>query len=237
MYSEYTTLEKQYRMKTDKFICNKFGLAEFFAKHYKEFGGTQRIHTLDVGCGALPMGIFLADQFQCNVMGVELNPTACRCANENIEKFNLKNAVEIINADFSVFSKQYAGKKFDLIIANPPLDDRVTHDDILKYADNTYETLDSDSFAFLTNSWHSAEEKDLADYIFEFGQNNLKPDGRVILVFCMIDCSSPDYVYKKAANYGYKISWGIDDYISSESIGAESLGIHKVHTFMTEFKR
>ena len=85
MYSKYITPDKQYLLKVDKFICNKFGLAEFFAKHYDCFGNMQGITVLDVGCGASPLGIFLSDQHKCKVTGVELNPIACSCARDNIK--------------------------------------------------------------------------------------------------------------------------------------------------------
>ena len=35
MYSKYNTPNKQYLLKTDDFVCNKFGLAEFFANNYE----------------------------------------------------------------------------------------------------------------------------------------------------------------------------------------------------------
>ncbi len=237
MYSKYLTPDKQYQLKTDTFICNKFGLAEFFAKHYNSFNNMQGMNVLDVGCGALPLGIFLADQHKCEVTGVELNRMACSCARENIKNLNLEASIEVINGDFSALIKKYEGRRFDLIVANPPVDDEVASEDILKYADNTFESLDDGSFSYLTNSWHSAEGKDLIDYIFEFGQRNLKPDGRIMMVFCTIDCGSPDYVYGKARKYDYEISKVVDGYISAESIGAESLGMDKIYACMAEFRR
>lgn len=237
MYSKYITPNKEYLLKVDKFICNKFGLAEFFAEHYNNFNNVQGISVLDVGCGALPLGIFLADQHRCEVIGVELNLVACSCARENIKNLGLKDSIEIINGNFMTFAEKYKGRKFDLIVANPPVNDKVASEDILKYADNTFEILDDESFSYLTNSWHSVEGKDLIDYIFEFGQKNLKSDGRIIIVFCTIDCDSPDYVYKKAKEYDYEISKIVDGYISAESIGAESLGRDKIYTCMVEFRR
>lgn len=237
MYSEYSTPDKQYQLKTHKFICNKFGLAEFFAEHYSSFNKMQGINVLDVGCGALPLGIFLADQHNCEVTGVELNPIACSCARENIKHLNLEDMIEIINENFVTFAEKYRGRKFELIVANPPVNEKVANEDILKYVDNTFETLDDRSFSYLTNSWHSAEGKDLIDYIFEFGQKNLKSDGRIIIVFCTIDCGSPYYVYGKAKKNDYVISRVVDGYISAESIGAKSSGIDKIYTYMVEFRR
>lgn len=237
MYSEYSTPDKQYQLKTHKFICNKFGLAEFFAEHYSCFNNIQGINVLDVGCGALPLGIFLADQHNCEVTGVELNPIACSCARENIHNLNLENMIKIINGNFATFTEKYEGRMFELIVANPPVNEKVANEEILKYVDNTFEILDDEAFSYLTNSWHSAEGKDLIDYIFEFGQKNLKSDGRIMIVFCTIDCSSPDYVYEKAKKYGYVISRGVDGYISAESIGVKSSGIDKIYTYMVEFRR
>ena len=36
MTSELKTDQKTYTLESDKYVCNKFGLAEFFAKNYKE---------------------------------------------------------------------------------------------------------------------------------------------------------------------------------------------------------
>lgn len=237
MYSEYNTPKKKYNLKTNKYICNKFGLAEFFATHYAEFGGEKQLRILDAGCGALPLGIYLADQYDCKVLGVELNPIAFKCAIENIDQLNLTHTVEIKNCNFVDFSNQYQGELFDCIVANPPIDENVSNEEIEKYADNTYETFDDGSYSFLTNSWHSLDGKDLVDYIFEFGLKYLKSSGHILLVFCTIDCSSPDFVYKKAENYGYNVSRIIEDYILAKSIGAESLGLDKVYTFMVGFRR
>lgn len=237
MYSKYITPDKQYLLKADKFICNKFGLAEFFAKYFDCFEYMQGITVLDVGCGASPLGIFLADQHRCKVIGVELNSIACSCAKDNIKKLNIESSIKIINDNFANFIEIYKGEKFDLIVANPPVDSKITSKDILKYADNTFEIFDDESFSYLTNSWHSVDGKDLIDYIFEFGKKNLEPDGKIMIVFCTIDCASPEYVYEKAKKYDYEISKVVDDYVSAASIGAESLGIDKVYTYMVEFRR
>ena len=237
MYSEYNTPHKRYQLKTDKFICNKFGLAEFFSKHYGEFESVEGIHALDVGCGALPIGIFLADQFHCKITGIELNSIACKCAEYNVQAYHLRSQIDIINENFATFADQSDLKKLDLIVSNPPVDDNVSIEDIKKYAESNYDNMNDDSFSYLTNSWHSIDGKDLIDYIFLYGRKSLKPDGKIILVFCNIDCTSPEYIYKKAEDYDYKIIKEVDGFISTESIGAESLGINKVYASMVQFGR
>lgn len=237
MISEFCTPGKRYLLETDTFICNKFGLAEFFAEHYSTFGLEKCDKVLDVGCGAMPLGIFLAEKYECSVKGIDLNPVACRCAERNIANLGLNNLIEVCNKDFSVFQEKNTKEKYDLIVANPPIDEKVSRDEILKYANNSFNELDDNSYSYLTNSWHSKEGKDLSDYIFEFGQRNLEDSGAVIMVFCTIDCASPEFVYKKAIKRGFRINKVINKYIASERIGAESLGIDNVRAYMVEFRR
>lgn len=237
MYSEYKTVEKNYLLATDKFICNKFGLAEFFSDNYFKFKKRKELNVLDCGCGALPLGIFLADQHGCKVIAVELNPLACECAKQNIEKYRLETFIQIKNINFINFMKTYTGQNFDLIVANPPLDDNVAKEKILKFSKESFSVIDEEKFTFLTNSWHSEDNKDLLDYIFEFGITHLTNDGSILIVFCMIDCSSPNYVYDKSSKYGYEIIKSINDYVTAESIGVKILGIDKFSTYMVEFRR
>ncbi len=237
MYSDYKTPYKCFSLKTGKYVCNKFGLAEFFARHYCEFEKNSKLRILDVGCGVMPIGIFLADLFQCDVTGIDLNPEACRCAESNANNIGIKARVKIINTDFAKFARINEREKYDIIVANPPVDDDVSSEEIARYAGMSYENPDDSSYSFLTNSWHSSEGKDLADYIFEFRDNILKPDGRIILVFCTVDCDSPEYIYKKARLNGCNIIKVVDENISAESIGVESLGLKETHAFMAEFGR
>lgn len=237
MRSIYRTSHKDYLLRTDKFTCNKFGLAEFFSDHYRQFAPLHKLKVLDVGSGAFPLGIFLADQFECNVTGVELNPIACACADTNIAELGLSQSVRVVRCNFTEYMLQHDGEKFDLITANPPVDEKTNERVIQRYSEYTFEKLDDESFSFLTNSWRSKDGKDLVDYIFEYGSRHLNKDGRVLLVFCLIDCDSPRFVYEKASNNGFLLSKVKGGYVSSKSIGAESLNIEKVYTIMAEFRR
>lgn len=236
MYSVFNTPHRQYKLKTNVFVCNKFGLAEFFSKHYVNFGDSRRINVLDVGCGVLPLGIFLADQKQCNITGVELNPIAYRCAKQNIIELQLAESINLINANFEKFIKGYKGHKFDLIISNPPIE-KPAIEQIAKYSNFLFETLDDESYSYLTNSWHSAEGKDLLDYIFEFSSTILKPNGRIIIVFCNIGCTSNDYVFDKARKHNYESFKTITGEISSKSIGFRSLETKIISAYMVDFRK
>lgn len=237
MYSEYDTNDVRYLLKTAPFVCNRFGLAEFFAKNYECFGNSEGVRALDVGCGALPLGIFLADQKRCKVVGVELNPIAYKCAWKNLEMLKLNDSIELIRENFAVYSEWYDGPKFDLIVANPPINDKISKEDIIKYAGDTFERIDGTKYSYLTNSWHSSEGKDLLDYIFEFGARNLKLDGRILIVFCTIDFSSPDFVYQKAEVNEFVLSKKIEGHILSDSIGVKTFAMEQANIYMAEFRR
>lgn len=237
MHSSYCTPYKTYYLKTNKYICNEFGLAEFFSRHFSEFETREGLRVLDAGCGAMPMGIFLADQYRCDVTGVDLNPVACSCAEENIEKNNLSNKAIVIHDNLINVIEENSENNYDLIVANPPIDDKFDIGDAVKYKDYSFDTLNDELFSFLTNSWHSADGRDMVDYIFESGEKILKQNGKIILVFCNIDCDSPKYVYDKAIMAGYKVYKVVDGIISAKSIGADFMKTDDVCTWMVEFRR
>lgn len=237
MKSKLTTLKKDYILKTDKFICNKFGLAEFLAFNYDKMKIKGNIKVLDVGCGTLPIGIFLADQYDNHVIGVELNSIACRCGEENIVRYGLEQKVKIINTNFVNYIEEYNKDEFDLIIANPPVDDDVPIQLINRYAEYKYEQFNDESYSYLTNSWHSADGRDLLDYIFKFGKRKLKTSGYIVIVFCTIDCKSSEYVVNKAKKYGYDVTDTIEGYIQPKSVGAEAVVKNDILTYIIKFKR
>lgn len=237
MFSIFNTPNKKYVLKTETFVCNRFGLAEFFAKNYESFETRQGLNVIDVGCGVFPIGIYLAEQKNNYVTGVELNPAAYECAANNICALNLDKSVKLINADFATLYKQDNVDRFDLIVSNPPVDNKITRERILKYASNSFEFLDDESYSYLTNSWHSPDGKDLIDHIFKAANEILKEDGKIIIVFCDIDCTTPDYVYKKAELNNFIITKKITSQISSADIGLRSNISKKINVYMIEFGR
>ena len=217
-YSVFKTSNKDYSLMTDTYICNHFGIAEFLATNYTQLNLASPKRVLDVGCGALPIGIFLADQHDCIVTGVDLNSIACNCATKNAARYGYEKKVDIINENFADYARTYGGPKFDLVVANPPIDVGVSNQVVQKYANVTFDTFDDEKYSYLTNSWHSEDGFDLLDYIFQFSTENLIESGCVVIAFCSISCSK-DYVISKAKSYGFLSERVIDGVITPESIG------------------
>lgn len=235
MISSFYTPKKEYILNTEKYICNRFGLAEFFAIHVNREIVPLATNVLDVGCGAGPLGIFLADQFECNVKGIDLNLQACYCCEKNIAKYGLENKFEVLHRDFSELVFENSDAKYDCIVANPPIDSRVKYDTISKFANSDYTCMDAEKFSFLTNSWHTKDGKDLVDYIFLYAKKNLKENGSIIIVMCLIDCDSAEYVIQKGNKYDFKILRTIEGEILPTSIGAESITDKPVTTYILQF--
>jgi len=73
---------------------------------------------LDMGCGYGVLGIAIAkSRPRLKVTMVDINPLAIKLARENIEINRVPNAIALRSDLYS----QLEGKKFDLILSNPPL--------------------------------------------------------------------------------------------------------------------
>lgn len=234
--SIFQVQKRKYVLYSDKFVCNKYGLAQFLADNFGQLKLNRTTYVLDVGCGTGPLEIFLADMYQFYVTGIELNPIAYNCCQKNIHKYTLGDYCHVIKANFSEWAKIEPGDFYDLIISNPPVDDHVSISKILHYAQDDYKNLDSASFSYLTNSWHDSEGWDLTDWIFMYAGKHLNAGGRVVIVFCMIDCADPEYVLRKASRFGFSVDQIIKGKITADSIGVEINGEDKIDTYIVSFK-
>lgn len=77
------------------------------------------LSVLDIGCGSGILAIGVAKEFpKVRVFAVDISDVALRVAKENAERHGVLDRVEFLKSD--LFSEIPKGKKFDLIISNPP---------------------------------------------------------------------------------------------------------------------
>ena len=236
MDSDFHTLENTYSLKVDKFVCNKFGIAEFFAANFAELKKGSGAAVLDVGCGVGTIGVYLADQYGCSVVGVELNRAACECGRENISRFQLSGRMEVCRADFSSYGALRPDAGYDLIVSIPPIDDGVSAATIKYYAGCKYDTMNEKIYSYITNSWHDEQGMDILGHIFLYATGHLRENGAVAIAFCEIDGASVESVSVKAMRYGFSVARSVTGTISSQSIGVESMSAGAVRANYLVFK-
>jgi len=237
MISFFKTPSRTYRLEVDRFVCNKFGIAEFFTNCFCEndLGDCRKV--LDVGCGVGPLAFFLADQFGCTVVGAEINGDACKCFRKNVDILNLSDRVSLVEGDFSMSGWNAPDAMFDLIVSNPPIDDNVPDDIIQKYSGCSYEHPGSSEFMYVTNSWHDDQGKDLLDYLFLFAEKHLKINGRIAIAYCSIAGATEKTVSNRGAFYDFTVRRMINGAITMKSIGAETCNPSYVNAYYVVLQR
>ena len=222
MYSIFATSAKVYDLCATEFVCNKFGIAEYFTRAMESLN-LKCDNALDVGCGVGPMMIYLADQLGARVSGVEINSDACQCCLENLRRYGLKNTCNVHECEFAAFANLDSLGKFDLIVSNPPLDVNISRREVLRNNAKGFAHLDFDAFSYLTNSWHDNDGCDLLDQIYDYAGNHLTPCGKVAISFCDIDGADLAFVARKVQYHGFKIVHSDMCKLSPASIGAENV--------------
>lgn len=221
MISIFKTRQKIYELFVTEFVCNKFGLAEFFAETFIE--EKKFFRALDAGCGVGPISIYLAEEFQAKVTAVDINSQAIECCRKNIDKYNLQKNIFAIEGNYAEVYKNLS-QKFHLIVSNPPINTNVGKKILNKNSPSDFE-----KYQFLTNSWHDEEGLELTDYILTSGKKLLTHDGKIFFVCCDIDCDPENYIEKKSEMHGYET-----ELICQEKIAASKLGISSLN-FVTGY--
>lgn len=228
MISIFKTGKKIYELFVTEFVCNKFGLAEFFAENFIE--EKKFFCALDAGCGVGPISIYLAEEFQAKVTAVDINSQAIECCRKNINKYNLQKNIFAIEGNYAEVYKNFL-KKFHLIVSNPPI-----NTDVDKKILNKNFPSDFEKYQFLTNSWCDGQGLDLTDYILISGKKLLTYDGRIFFVCCDIDCDPENYIEKKSEMYGYETELICREKISATKLGISSKNFVTSYIFVCKLK-
>jgi len=106
---------KPYELETDRGVFSKTGLDFGTRTLLETLQLTPGIDVLDLGCGYGPIGIVIADQFQCRVVMTDINVRAVELARDNATKNHISLSV--------VQSDGFANIEglFDVILTNPPI--------------------------------------------------------------------------------------------------------------------
>lgn len=133
---------------------------------------------LDIGCGTGLLSLMLAQQVTAVVDALEIDPAAARQALENCAASPWQNRIKVIHTSLQEF---HPGKKYDLIISNPPFfesdlqsadkqKNAAKHDSTLR-VEEVLEFisahLDANGYAYLMIPFHRAvwAEEKIADLL------------------------------------------------------------------------
>lgn len=107
---------------------------EFFASQLTAALVTRDAEVLDMGTGSGVCALFAARQAR-SVTAVDISPEAVRCARINVLMNRLEDRIEVLQGDLFT---PLAGRRFDLILFNPPFLPGAPRDD----ADRAWRSLD-----------------------------------------------------------------------------------------------
>ncbi len=74
-------------------------------------------HILDVGTGTGLLALMMAHKTKASIDAIEIVTEAAEQAKQNVRENHMDSRIRVINGDFRDFT---SGKKYDLIISNPP---------------------------------------------------------------------------------------------------------------------
>lgn len=141
---------------------------------------------LDVGTGCGLLGI-LAARRACNVVAVDLNPYAIRCAKENSALNDVRGKIDFIQT--SLFTALNSKASFDLILFNAP-----------------YLPSDETEVAsWIGRAWAGgANGREVVDCFISEVSQHLKPRGRVLLMQSTL--TGLEETLRKFSKHGFKAS-------------------------------
>ena len=111
-----------------KFLKSKemfsFSIESLLIAHFIKFRSDTKL-VLDIGTNNALIPLIISKISQAQVIGIEIQPSACRLAEQNVALNNMQDRIQIIEGDVRSFRN--SNRKLPLIVCNPPffsLDDR-----------------------------------------------------------------------------------------------------------------
>ncbi len=145
---------------------------------------TTDAHVLDVGTGCGILGILAAKKAD-EVIAVDLNPHAVRCAKENAVINHVNSKMAFIQGDLLTALSKSA--KFDLIIFNAPY----------------LPTVEGEEAFWIGRSWAGGVNgREVIDRFISQVSHHLKPAGRVLLMQSTL--ANVEATLRKFAQYNLK---------------------------------
>jgi release factor glutamine methyltransferase len=121
-----------------------------------------RVVDMGTGCGIL--GVIAATKAD-EVVAVDINPYAVRCAKENAELNHVAEKMSFVQGD--LFSSITAGERFDLVLFNAPY----------------LPSDDEDEDSWLARSWTGGVSgRNVIDRFISGAPKHLEPNGEILLV-------------------------------------------------------
>jgi release factor glutamine methyltransferase len=121
-----------------------------------------RVVDMGTGCGIL--GVIAATKAD-EVVAVDINPYAVRCAKENAELNHVAEKMSFVQGD--LFSSIRAGERFDLVLFNAPY----------------LPSDDEDEDSWLARSWTGGVSgRNVIDRFISGAPKHLEPNGEILLV-------------------------------------------------------
>jgi len=87
--------------------------------HFTKLPKCARVLDLGSGCGTLGL-LLCGKEEHCAVTGLEIDPTAHACAEENIRRNGLNARMKNVCADLKSVSGMFSPGCFDVCVSNPP---------------------------------------------------------------------------------------------------------------------
>lgn len=96
-----------------------FSLDSVLLSHFVTLNKNAK-NILDLGCGNIPIPLFLSTRTTAHITGVEIQKDCCALAKETIKINKLEDRITIINDDINNLKNYFNDGYFDIIISNPP---------------------------------------------------------------------------------------------------------------------